>query len=108
MGDGITTLYYGDNLEILRRREYFPDECVDLIYLDPPFNSTRTFNVLFQDESGLDSDAQIIAFEDTWHWGREAELTFHEIVNDAPDRVAIAVNILRQMIGANQMMAYLV
>ena len=52
-------LYYGDNLEMLRSREYFPDECVDLIYLDPPFNSNRNYNVLFKSESGADSQAQI-------------------------------------------------
>ena len=49
-------LYYGDNLEILRSREYFPDECVDLIYLDPPFNSNRNYNVLFKAESGAAVD----------------------------------------------------
>ena len=49
-------LYYGDNLEILRSREYFPDECVDLIYLDPPFNSNRNYNVLFKSESGAAVD----------------------------------------------------
>ena len=64
-------LYYGDNLKILR--EYIADESVDLIYLDPPFNSDRNYNVLFRDESGADSDAQITAFEDTWHWGRTAQ-----------------------------------
>ena len=62
-------LYYGDNLDILRNREYFPDECVDLIYLDPPFNSNRNYNVLFRSESGADSQAQITAFEDTWALG---------------------------------------
>ena len=67
-------LYYGDNLEILRNREYFPDECVDLIYLGPPFNSNRNYNVLFKSESGADSEAQITAFEDTWHWGGTAVL----------------------------------
>ena len=56
-------LFYGDNLDILRNREYFPDECVDLIYLEPPFNSNRNYNVLFKSESGLDSEAQITAFE---------------------------------------------
>lgn len=44
------TLFYGDNLSILR--EYVPDESIDLIYLDPPFNSNRSYNVLFKDESG--------------------------------------------------------
>ena len=60
------TLYYGDNLPILRG--YFPDASVDLIYLDPPFNSNRSYNVRFKDESGRDSEAQITAFEDSWHW----------------------------------------
>ena len=59
------TLYYGDNLPILR--EHIPDESVDLIYLDPPFNSSRSYNVLFKEESGQESGAQITAFEDTWH-----------------------------------------
>ena len=60
-------LYYGDNLDILRR--YLPDASVDLVYLDPPFNSNRDDNVIFRDESGNATDAQLLAFEDTWHWG---------------------------------------
>jgi DNA modification methylase len=60
-------LYYGDNLDILRR--YLPDAAVDLVYLDPPFNSNRDYNVIFRDESGNATDAQLLAFEDTWHWG---------------------------------------
>jgi site-specific DNA-methyltransferase (adenine-specific) len=67
-------LYYGDNLDILRR--YLPDEAVDLVYLDPPFNSNRAYNGIFKDESGQKSDAQLIAFEDTWHWGPNAESTY--------------------------------
>ena len=62
-------LYYGDNLDILRR--YLPDAAVDLVYLDPPFNSNRDYNVIFRDESGNATDAQLLAFEDTW----DAELT---------------------------------
>ena len=62
----MNTLYYGDNLNILRR--YIRDESVDLVYLDPPFNSNRNYNVLFKDESGMEADSQIMAFEDTWHW----------------------------------------
>ena len=61
------TLFYGDNLPILR--EYIPDASVDLVYLDPPFNSNRNYNVLFKDEKGIDSESQIVAFEDTWHGG---------------------------------------
>jgi site-specific DNA-methyltransferase (adenine-specific) len=64
-------LYYGDNLDILRK--YIPDESVDLVYLDPPFNSNRDYNVIFRDESGNATSAQLLAFEDTWHWGPPAE-----------------------------------
>ena len=101
-------LYYGDNLEILRSREYFPDACVDLIYLDPPFNSNRNYNVLFKAESGADSQAQITAFEDTWHWGEAAEETYQDIILNAPDKVSTAIEALLNLIDRNQMMAYLV
>jgi site-specific DNA-methyltransferase (adenine-specific) len=101
-------LYYGDNLDILRNINYFPNECVDLIYLDPPFNSSRNYNVLFKDESGSQSEAQIMAFEDTWHWGPTAEATYHALVTDAPPRVSAAIGALRVIVGTNQMMAYLV
>ncbi len=101
-------LYYGDNLEILRSREYFPDECVDLIYLDPPFNSNRNYNVLFKAESGADSEAQITAFEDTWHWGENAEETYRDLIVNAPEKVSTAIEALLNLIDRNQMMAYLV
>jgi len=100
------TLFYGDNLPILR--EYIPDESIDLIYLDPPFNSNRTYNVLFKQESGQDSEAQIAAFEDTWHWNQAAEETYHELVTAAPPHVGQMIGALRGFIGQNQMMAYLV
>jgi site-specific DNA-methyltransferase (adenine-specific) len=99
-------LYYGDNLKVLR--EYIPNESIDLIYLDPPFNSNRNYNVLFKDESGTDSEAQITAFEDTWHWNHVAEQTYHDLVTDAPDNVSKMIASLRDFIGHNQMMAYLV
>ncbi len=99
-------LYYGDNLGILR--EHFPDECVDLIYLDPPFNSNRNYNVLFKSESGADSEAQITAFEDTWHWGETAEATYDSLIMDAPEKVSTAIEALMNLIERNQMMAYLV
>ena len=101
-------LYYGDNLDILRNREYFPDACVDLIYLDPPFNSNRDHNVLFKAESGEDSEAQITAFEDTWHWSENAEATYRDLITDAPDKVSTAIEALLNLIDRNQMMAYLV
>jgi site-specific DNA-methyltransferase (adenine-specific) len=105
-------LYYGDNLDILRR--YIPDVSVDLIYLDPPFNSNRDYNVIFRDESGNRSDAQLLAFEDTWHWGPSAEHTYRYLTNTAyhegrvPDKVSTIIAALRSGIGENQMMAYLV
>ena len=101
-------LYYGDNLEILRNHEYFPDECVDLIYLDPPFNSNRNYNVLFKSEAGADREAQITAFEDTWHWGETAEDTYRDLITVAPEKVSTAIEALLNLIDRNQMMAYLV
>jgi site-specific DNA-methyltransferase (adenine-specific) len=100
------TLFYGDNLEILR--QYIPDESIDLIYLDPPFNSSRNYNVLFKDESGIESEAQITAFDDTWHWNHIAEQTYHELVTQSPDHISKVVSALRDFIGTNQLMAYLV
>ena len=100
------TLYYGDNLAILR--DYIADESVDLIYLDPPFNSARSYNVLFKHESGDAAEAQVKAFDDTWHWGQEAEHTYHELVTKGLPPVADMIGAMRQFIGDNQMMAYLV
>lgn len=99
------TLFYGDNLPILR--DYLPDESIDLIYLDPPFNSNRSYNVLFKDERGQESEAQITAFDDTWHWNAAAELTFHELIQSAPANVVSMLGALREFVGTNQMMAYL-
>jgi len=101
-------LYYGDNLEILRNREYFPDECVDLIYLDPPFNSNKDYNILFKETSGLESEAQIHAFTDTWHWTRSAENTFIAIGLNGPPKVAKLIHALFDALGYNDVMAYLV
>ncbi len=100
------TLFYGDNLPILR--EYIDDESVDLIYLDPPFNSNRSYNVLFKDESGHEAQAQITAFEDAWHWNETTEQTYRDLVTLADARVSSMIAALRQSIGTNQMMAYLV
>lgn len=97
------TLFYGDNLEILR--DYIPDESVDLIYLDPPFNSNRSYSVLFKDERGMDSEAQINAFDDTWHWN---ERFYRQMMANAPVKVASMLDALHGFIGENQMMAYLV
>ncbi len=98
-------LYFGDNLDILR--QYVDDESVDLIYLDPPFNSNATYNVLFRERSGEESAAQITAFEDTWHWGWESEIAFQDVVTQGPEKVASLLAALRQFLGQNDMMAYL-
>lgn len=79
------TLFYGDNLLILR--EHIPSETIDLVYLDPPFNSNRNYNVLFKDESGREAEAQIEAFEDTWHWSEAAEETYHELATESSHEV---------------------
>ena len=99
-------LYFGDNLEIMR--EHIPVESVDLIYLDPPFNSKATYNVLFAEKNGTESRAQITAFEDTWHWGLEAEQAYREVTEKGPRRLADLIGALRQFLGTNDMMAYLV
>lgn len=98
----MNTLYYGDNLKILR--EYIKEESVDLIYLDPPFNSNRNYNVLFKNESGVEAESQITAFEDTWHWNIGAEATFKELISE-PGQVGRMIESFRQFIGENQMMA---
>ena len=98
-------LYFGDNLDILR--EHVADESVDLIYLDPPFNSNATYNVLFRERSGEESAAQITAFEDTWHWGWESETAFQDVVTRGPEKVGSLLAALRQFLGQNDMMAYL-
>ena len=98
-------LYFGDNLDILR--EHIKDESVDLIYLDPPFNSKRDYNLLFKSPKGHDSYAQITAFEDSWHWGEQAEREFSEILRQPNTDVAEMMRALRQFLGENDMMAYL-
>ena len=100
------TLFYGDNLPILR--EHIPDESIDLVYLDPPFNSSRTYNVLFKQEGGEDSEAQIAAFEDTWHWDRAAAATYQELGTQGPANVSQMIGALHSFLGTSQMMAYLV
>jgi adenine specific DNA methylase Mod len=99
-------LYFGDNLEILR--DHVADASVDLIYLDPPFNSSATYNVLFKEKSGEESAAQITAFEDTWQWSMEAEAVYKEIVTSGPRKLADLMQALLAFLGRNDMMAYLV
>lgn len=97
-------LYYGDNLTVLR--EHIKDESVDLIYLDPPFNSRQDYNVLFAEKDGTRSSSQIMAFEDTWEWNMDAEPAFEEIV-ERGGRVSDAMRAFRTFRGHSDMMAYL-
>ena len=103
------TLYYGDNLDILRR--HIADESVDLVYLDPPFNSNASYNVLFKERTGEESPAQIRAFTDTWEWTQETERTYEQDIILHPGTPAAVKDMMaafRQFIGRNAMMAYLV
>lgn len=99
-------LYFGDNLHVLR--EHVANESVDLVYLDPPFNSKRDYNLLFKTPKGHESDAQITAFEDSWHWGEQAEREYAEILRQPNTDVAELMPALRAFLGENDMMAYLV
>ena len=106
MADWKNKLYFGDNLDILR--EQVPDESVDLIYLDPPFNSNATYNVLFREASGEGSAAQIEAFDDTWHWNtKESGRAYDSVVTDGPKKLADLLQALYSFLGQNDMMAYL-
>ena len=98
-------LYFGDNLDILRNN--IADSSVDLIYLDPPFNSNANYNVLFQEKSGEQSTAQITAFEDTWQWILESEIAYQEVVTNATGKLPALLQAMRQFLGTNDMMAYL-
>jgi site-specific DNA-methyltransferase (adenine-specific) len=98
-------LYYGDNLGILR--EHIADESVDLVYLDPPFNSNATYNVLFRSPEGKESPAQIEAFDDTWHWSEPAENAYWEVLHGANTEAARMLEAMRGFLGENDMMAYL-
>jgi site-specific DNA-methyltransferase (adenine-specific) len=99
------TLYYGDNLQILRN--YVPDNSVDLVYLDPPFNSKADYNILYKEPTGEQSEAQITAFEDTWHWTEETERIFLEITKVASPKVIEMMRSFRNFVGENDVMAYL-
>ena len=98
-------LYFGDNLSILR--EHVADASVDLIYLDPPFNSNATYNVLFRERSGDESAAQITAFDDTWHWSLESERAYQDVVTHGPAKVGQLLAAMRAFLGQNDMIAYL-
>src|SRR5688500_10356025 len=99
------TLFFGDNLKILQ--EKIPENIFDPIYLDPPFNSDRNYNVLFK-EGKVDSSAQIHSFEDTWEWTDETVRLFNELKKHENPKIAILIHSLAEFIGYNEMMAYLV
>jgi DNA modification methylase len=102
----MNTLYYGDNLEILRK--YVGDESVDLIYLDPPFNSQRAYNVIFQDKTGKAAASQIQAFEDTWTWTPDAQDTFDELMTGHyRSQLKDMMKAFRDFMGPSDLMAYL-
>jgi adenine specific DNA methylase Mod len=97
-------LYYGDNLDVLRR--HIDDESVDLVYLDPPFNSNASYNVLFAEKDGTQAASQIKAFEDTWEWNEDAARAF-EITVEGGGRVSQVMQAFRTFLGESDMMAYL-
>lgn len=97
-------LYYGDNLDLLRQD--ISADSIDLIYLDPPFNSNRAYNVLFNEKSGDESPAQIEAFDDTWTWSYETESLYINLLNgDAPLAVKDAIEAMRKLLGDNDVLA---
>ncbi len=102
-------LYYGDNLEILRK--HIPDNSIDLIYLDPPFSSKKDYNIIFKEPTGKQPEAQIKAFKDTWHW-EAAEDTFQDLIHNGPPKIARLIDSLcseeHGMLGRNDVTAYLV
>ena len=98
-------LFYGDNLDVLRN--HIEDASVDLIYLDPPFNSNANYNVLFKSPDGKQSQSQIEAFEDTWHWTDAAEAAFDDVMRSGHSDAAEMLRAMRAMLKENDMMAYL-
>jgi site-specific DNA-methyltransferase (adenine-specific) len=102
----VNTLFYGDNLEILRN--HFYDESIDLIYLDPPFNSEADYNILFKERTGEQSTAQIRAFSDFWQWDQQAAHAYDYLVTQAPSQVSDMIASLFGFLGKNDLFAYLV
>src|SRR5713101_4045572 len=98
-------LFYGDNLDVLK--QHIASESVDLVYLDPPFNSNASYNVLFAEKSGKQAAAQIKAFGDTWRWDEGAARAFQEIVESGNERVSQAMQAFRTFLGDTDMLAYL-
>src|SRR5438876_8668302 len=105
-------LYFGDNLEVMRG--HIKDESVDLVYLDPPFNSKKDYNLIFSDAEGERSTSQVQAFEDTWHWGEAAEDAYRYLTDSGvnggkvPTDVSRLIGAMRKGIGDNDVLAYIV
>jgi len=100
-------LFFGDNLKWLRDTKLFPDASVDLVYLDPPFNSNADYNVLFRETSGEASQAQFHAFTDTWNWADAAQ-TYAEFLDDCPNTaIGEMMDALHDFLRNSPMMAYL-
>jgi DNA modification methylase len=98
-------LYYGDNLDVLRVD--VPEETVDLVYLDPPFNSNQDYNILFKERDGTPASAQEMVFEDSWHWNTTSALAYEALIESGPSKVAQALRAFRTFLGENDMLAYL-
>jgi site-specific DNA-methyltransferase (adenine-specific) len=100
------TLFYGDNLDILRND--IADESIDLVYLDPPFNSNATYNVIFTSPGGDKSQAQVQAFKDSWNWEIDgAERAYADILKSPYTDAAELIVALRKVLGTSDLMAYL-
>lgn len=104
--NAVNALYYGDNLPVLR--SHVASDSVDLVYLDPPFNSNRNYNILFKNKSGVGAEAQIQAFGDTWTWGPQSEAIYDDIVRHGAPALADTIEAMRKLLGENDMLAYLV
>lgn len=100
------TLFYGDNLDILR--DYIEDESIDLIYLDPPFKKQKKYNIIFPEPNGSPSEAQTMVYADTWFWNDISEKYYEELVNEAPESLANTIIGLRKFLHESDMMTYLV
>ena len=100
------TIYYGDNLNVMRK--YIPPESIDLIYLDPPFNSKKQYNIIYKDPTGKKSESQVVAFSDTWKWDKKAEETYRELVERADSNITKVITSYYNLLGDCSLMAYLV
>lgn len=99
------SLYFGDNLDVLRL--YIKNESVDFIYLDPPFNSNQIYNILYRENTGAPSEAQVMAFNDTWRWNEHTAQVFQSVTECGLDQVVRSLSAFREMLGECNLLAYL-